>query len=278
MGAMPLRPSMPSPDLWENTKLSIYVVSLLAVGAVMGGFISGLAGFGTALFSLGWWLIVLPTQEAVTVVVIMSLIGGIQGLYEIRKEIRLRRLARFSVPALVGIPLGVYSLVLINLFVLKLIIGLLMVLFGGFSVLRRQAVKLPHSYPMIDIVVGFVSGILGGIAGLSGALPTMWTSLYDWKKHDRRAILQAFNMIILAVVFVFYFIAGMVTPAVLIASAIAFPFTLLGVQLGLYVYRRVNDEQFLLVIIWLILISGLVLISREFITYILSDPAVLTAP
>jgi uncharacterized membrane protein YfcA len=85
-------------------------------------------------------------------------------------------------------------------------------------------------------------------------------------------------MIILAVVFVFYFVAGMVTPAVLIASAIAFPFTLLGVQLGLYVYRRVNDEQFLLVIIWLILISGLVLISREFITYILSDQAVLTTP
>jgi len=207
MGAMPLRPSMPLPDVLESAKLSVYVVSLLAVGAVMGGFISGLAGFGTALFSLGWWLIVLPAQEAVTVVVIMSLIGGIQGLYEIRKEIRLRRLARFSVPALVGIPLGVYSLVLINLFVLKLIIGLLMVLFGGFSVLRRQAVKLPHSYPMIDILVGFVSGILGGIAGLSGALPTMWTSLYDWKKHDRRAILQAFNMIILAVVFVFYFVA-----------------------------------------------------------------------
>jgi hypothetical protein len=28
-------------------------------------------------------------------------------------------------------------------------------------------------------------------------------------------------------------------------------------------YRRVNDKQFLQIIIWLILISGLVLVSRE---------------
>jgi hypothetical protein len=99
----------------------------------------------------------------------------------------------------------------------------------------------------------------------------MWTSLYDWKKQDRRAILQTFNMIILGVVFVLFFINGMVTSAVLIASAIAFPFTFLGVQIGLALYRRVNDEQFLLVIIWLILISGMVLISREFIAFMLSD-------
>jgi len=257
--------------------LSAYAVFVLAVGALTGGFISGLAGFGTALFSLGWWLIVLPPQEAVTVVVIMSLLGGFQGLYEIRNYIRPRRLARFSVPALLGIPLGIYSLALINLLILKLIIGVLMVLFGGFSVLRRQAVKLPQSFPMVDIGIGFIAGILGGIGGLSGALPSMWTSLYDWKKQDRRAILQAFNMLILGVVFVLYLMAGMVTPAVLIASAIAFPFTFLGVQLGLALFRRVNDEQFLLIIFWLILISGMVLISREFIAYILSDSVMSSA-
>jgi len=251
--------------------LSAYAVLFLAIGALTGGFISGLAGFGTALFSLGWWLIVLPPQEAVTVVVIMSLLGGFQGLYEVRNHIRPRRLARFTLPALVGIPLGIFSLALINLFILKLIIGVLLLLFGGFSVLRRQAVKLPQSFPIVDIGIGFISGILGGIGGLSGALPTMWTSLYDWKKQDRRAILQTFNMIILGVVFVLFFINGMVTSAVLIASAIAFPFTFLGVQIGLALYRRVNDEQFLLVIIWLILISGMVLISREFIAFMLSD-------
>jgi len=63
----------------------------------------------------------------------------------------------------------------------------------------------------------------------------------------------------------------------LIASAIAFPFTFLGVQLGLALFRRVNDEQFLLIIFWLILISGMVLISREFIAYILSDSVMSSA-
>jgi uncharacterized membrane protein YfcA len=37
----------------------------------------------------------------------------------------------------------------------------------------------------------------------------------------------------------------------------------LGARLGIMLYRRVNDKQFLQIIIWLILISGLVLVSRE---------------
>ena len=42
---------------------------------ILGGFITGLAGFGTALFALGWWLVVLPPKDAVTVVIILAISG-----------------------------------------------------------------------------------------------------------------------------------------------------------------------------------------------------------
>ena len=40
--------------------MSLFAFALLLLGALAGGFVSGLAGFGTALMALGIWLYVLP--------------------------------------------------------------------------------------------------------------------------------------------------------------------------------------------------------------------------
>ena len=40
-------------------------LALLLVGALAGGFVVGLAGFGSALMALGIWLYVLPPPTAV---------------------------------------------------------------------------------------------------------------------------------------------------------------------------------------------------------------------
>ena len=243
--------------------MSLYTIAMLVIGALAGGFITGLAGFGTALFALGWWLSVMPAMQAVTVVVIMSLVGGVQGLMEVRHVIRPIRLARYVLPALIGVPFGMACLVLINVPILKLIVGCLLIIFGGYSILRQHTPRIKTSFPALDICIGGVGGVLGGLAGLSGAIPTMWVTLHDWNKADRRAVLQPFNMIVLSCVFIIFLIQGMVTLHILFLAMLAVPFTLLGARLGLVLYRRVNDGQFLQIIIWLILISGLVLVSRE---------------
>ncbi|MGB2303083.1 MAG: TSUP family transporter, partial [Candidatus Puniceispirillales bacterium] len=98
--------------------MSLYVSIMLAIGALAGGFINGLAGFGTALLALGWWLAILPPDQAVLIVVIMSLISGIYGLREIRHAIKPIRLARYVVPALIGLPFGMALLALTNLLIL----------------------------------------------------------------------------------------------------------------------------------------------------------------
>ena len=48
--------------------------ALLLFGALAGGFVSGLAGFGTALMALGIWLYVLPPSIAVPLVLIWAVL------------------------------------------------------------------------------------------------------------------------------------------------------------------------------------------------------------
>ena len=52
----------------QDNLLEILTYALLLLGALAGGFVSGLAGFGTALMALGIWLYVLPPSLAVPLV------------------------------------------------------------------------------------------------------------------------------------------------------------------------------------------------------------------
>ena len=44
---------------------------LLLLGALAGGFVSGLAGFGTALMALGIWLYAFPPSVAVPLILLV---------------------------------------------------------------------------------------------------------------------------------------------------------------------------------------------------------------
>src|ERR1700684_384215 len=58
-----------------TVEMTTSALVLLFSGALAGGFVSGLAGFGTALMALGIWLYVLPPSTAVALVVVCSVVG-----------------------------------------------------------------------------------------------------------------------------------------------------------------------------------------------------------
>ncbi|MEO1024921.1 MAG: sulfite exporter TauE/SafE family protein, partial [Pseudomonadota bacterium] len=165
-------------------------------GAAAGGFINGLAGFGTALFALGFFLTVLPPTQAVALVLMLSVVTGVQGVWVVRLAMfdNPRRLMRFLLPALLGIPLGVMSLRFVDVAMLKLVIASFLLIYGGFFMARSTLPKLDRPTPFIDSSVGFLGGFLGGLASLSGALPTMWCALRSWPKAETRAVLQPYNV------------------------------------------------------------------------------------
>ena len=67
--------------------MSVELIVWLVLGAAAGGFINGLASFGTALMSLGVWLQVMPPWQAVAVVAAMSAASG-QSLWLIRRGLK----------------------------------------------------------------------------------------------------------------------------------------------------------------------------------------------
>lgn len=240
-------------------------VAVLLAGAFAGGFINGLAGFGTALLSLGLWLQIMPPPQAVAVVVVMSVVSGLQGLWTVRREIRDRpgRLALFLLPGLVGLPLGVTLLNVISATALKLTIAGFMVAYGGFFTLRRSLPHFDRPTPAIDGGIGFLGGILGGAASLSGALPTMWCAMRPWPKGETRAVLQPYNVGILGGAIVLFALQGLYDRETLLLVALALPGTVIGAQLGIALFHRLSDSQFRRLLILVMFASGMALALRE---------------
>lgn len=241
------------------------IIAYVIAGAAAGGFVNGLAGFGTALMSLGIWLQAMPSEQAVPIVAAMSVISGVQSLWLTRHTLSkgLPRLPRFLIPALVGLPIGTMALSVVDPGVIKLTIAFLMLLYGVFFACKTKLPQFKRDYPLADSTVGFASGLLGGAASLSGVLPTMWCALQPWNKNEVSALLRPFNVTVLGIATTVYAIEGYFTTHTLLMMAIALPSTIIATQIGIALFKRLSDTQFRTLLVWLMLLSAVSLIIRE---------------
>ncbi|WP_297769183.1 sulfite exporter TauE/SafE family protein [uncultured Roseovarius sp.] len=245
--------------------MSLEVSLYVAAGAMAGGLINGLAGFGTALFALGFFLTVMPPVQAVAMVVVLSVATGLQGLWIVRHAIgaNKQRLMRFLVPGIMGIPLGVMVLSVLDARSLKLGVAGFLILYGGYFSLRTHLPRFERPTPVWDMIVGFSGGVLGGAASLSGALPMMWCALRPWPKAETRAVLQPFNVMVLTLTAAALAMKGAYTPQTLTYLALALPSAMVSAQIGIAIFKRLPDAAFRRLLIAMTFISGAVLLARE---------------
>ena len=220
----------------ENITLELLLY--LAAGAALGGYVNGLAGFGTGLMSLGIWLQVMTVEQAVPVVAAMSVASGVQSLWLTRQGVKtgLYRLPRFLVPALIGLPVGAWLLNWIDAAHLKLAVAFFMLFYTAFFLLRG---KLSKAFTKERPV--------------------------SWDKFQTSAVLRPYNVVILTLAFVWYLVAGHVSFMTWIFTAIAFPVTLIFSCLGVATFRRLTDTMFRNVLVALMVVSAFSILAREFL-------------
>lgn len=239
--------------------MTLDAILFITLGAFAGGFINGLAGTGTALFALGFFLAAINPISAVAVVSLMSVVTGVQGLWIVREALtkNVPRLMRFIIPGLLGVPVGISLLSFIDADTLKLVIGVLLLVYGGFFSFRANLPKFERRTPVLDSIIGLIGGVLGGMASLSGALVVIWLSMRPWPKAETRAVLQPFNMSVLFTTTVMLWWRGAYTTPTLTAFLIALPTSMVAAQIGIVVFRRISDNIFRRLLIGLSLLLGL---------------------
>jgi uncharacterized membrane protein YfcA len=229
--------------------------ALLFVGAVAGGFVSGLAGFGTALMALGIWLHAMPPSVAVPLVLICSVIAQTFTLPSMWRGFDLTLVWPFVIGGLAGVPIGTTLVAHADPRVFRLTVGIFLLVFPV-ALYFSKPMAITFGGKWADAAIGFAGGILGGLAGLSGPLPILWASVRGWSKDERRGVFQIFNIAILFAALCLQAADGLVGRAALWFSVLAFPGTLLGSFLGARLYHVLSDRHFRDIVLGLLLLSG----------------------
>jgi len=240
--------------------MTVAAYAILLFGALAGGFVSGLAGFGTALMALGIWLWVLPPQVAVPLVLICSVIAQMSTLRSIWNSIDFSLVWPFVIGGLIGVPLGTRLIAHADPAVFKLTVGIFLLIFPAALYFQRRSMAITFGGKAADGAIGFAGGILGGLAGLSGPLPILWASIRGWSKEERRGIFQIFNTAVLAASLVMQIATGFVKVEVYWLALIAFPGTIIGAWLGARIYHALSDRHFGDIVLGLLFLSGLGLV------------------
>jgi uncharacterized protein len=220
----------------------------LFLGALAGGFVTGLAGFGTGLVALGIWLYVLPPSIAVSLVIICSIVAQTSALPSVWRAIDFKLVWPFLIGGLAGVPLGTMLIAHADPNVFKLTVGVLLLVFP--TALYFNRAPLAWSF----------GGILGGLAGLSGPIPTLWASVRGWGKDERRGVFQTFNWTILTASLCVQAGTGLITREVAWFALLALPGTIFGAWLGARTYRVLSDKNFRDIVLGLLFLSGIGLV------------------
>lgn len=241
------------------TDPSLYL-PLLITGAFLAAFAIGAVGFADALILNAVWLHIMEPAAAIPLVVACGVIMHGIPLYKLRKTLDFSHLWPFVLCGVIGVPLGTWALEHLEPDIFRTAIGMMLVGYGLWMLLRPQSSIGETGGRAADGLVGLSGGFMGGFAGLSGLFPTLWVGARGWPKNRQRGTYQPFILVMHGVGIATFAASGMITWRTGRDFLWCFPAILVGLWVGLKVYPYLNDQVFRRVILGLILLSGVTLL------------------
>jgi uncharacterized protein len=234
-------------------------LGILWLGGFLGAVASGGAGFAFALVAASVWLHVFDPVHTALLVLVCSTLLQLGTIWPLIPHIQVRRLWPFVAGGLAGIPLGVVLLTYTSPDALKMAVGLFLAAFGLYVLLAPRLPVIAAGGRAADAAVGFAGGILGGLGGYSGVLPTIWTQLRGWPKTEARAIYQPFIIVAQIATMILVGAVALDKAGILLLLAVL-PALLVGGWVGWRLYGHLDERRFRQFLALLLVVSGLTLV------------------
>lgn len=239
--------------------IPLETLEFLWLGALIGGIAAGASGFAFGLAASAIWLHKIDPMHSAILITASGVLLHCTTLWPLRRHIEFSRLSPFVIGGVIGVPIGVYLLAYTDAATLKVALGIFLVAFGTYALLAPKLPSFTAGGRTADGAIGFIGGILGGIGGYSGVLPTIWTQLRGWSKEMARAVYQPYVIVIQAIT-----VAGILLVAFdrtsLVLFAAILPPVLLGTWIGWQLFGKLDDRRFRQALAVLLIVSGATLV------------------
>jgi uncharacterized protein len=192
-----------------------------------------------------------------------TLFGQILSIGTVRRGLDAGLIWPFVAGGILGVPLGVALLPHLDPRAFKLGVGVLLLIWCPAMLMARELPRITGGGRFADGVVGWIGGIMCGIAGLNGPAPTLWTTLRGWGRDRQRAVFQTFSLVTQTLTIAAYLATGIIQAGSAWLFAVVLPAMLIPTLIGARLYRSFTDTGFRRVVLGLLGLSGVILVATS---------------
>ncbi|ANF81377.1 sulfite transporter TauE/SafE [Acinetobacter sp. NCu2D-2] len=228
------------------------------LGSICAGFVQGLTGFAFALVAMSFWVWVLPPQLAAPLTVFASVWSHLISLRQEPKSGLSKKhlVLPYIVAGLIGVPLGTYLLHIVPSELFKMILGIFLLCWCPIMLFKPQFAVIQRSNRLADTFIGWIGGILGGLGGFCGAIPSAWVMLKQLPKQQQRYILRHFNFAIQIFTLITYLLNQTINMSHIYYLPILMVFVSIPAILGAKLFYKISEITFNRLVLGLLFCSG----------------------
>ena len=240
--------------------VTVFQLGLFLGATFFAALVAGVTGFAFALIAAAVWLHVLTPLQTATLTIGYGLIVQGYGFWKMRHAFSWSRVWPYIAGGAPGVAIGIQVLRWANPAHMRMGIASFLVLYSIYS-LARPALKPIQAGALADIAVGFLSGVLGAMAGFPGIIIVIWCTLRGWPRDVQRGVFQPVSVAMLSMSAVALGVTGSISVGTMTLFLIGLPALALGTWAGFKLYGRIDEEGFRKIVLWLLLAAGLFLLA-----------------
>lgn len=240
----------------QNTYL--FIATLIAY------FVKGITGFGNTLVMSPLFSFVVSNRITTPIDLILSIPTNAYIAWRNRKSISLRIVIPLSLMLLAGTIPGVFLLKVGNDWVLKAILGIVVIGMAIEMLTRKNTennIKKRNNAALL-VIIGVLAGIMAGLYGI-GALLVAYINRTTDNRSEFRANICCVFLVDNVFRFILYLVTGILNKEIFYMSLWLFPAVILGMIIGIKVDARMKETEVKNTVIVLLIISGATLLLKS---------------
>ncbi|HEX4640116.1 MAG TPA: sulfite exporter TauE/SafE family protein [Chthoniobacterales bacterium] len=245
------------------------VVALFFLLAFLSEIAGTVAGFGSSVFFVPLASFFFDFREVLALTSVLHVFSNAAKLVLFGRHVQWRLLLLLGIPSAICVIVGAYLSARLEFKFIELVLGLFLIWFSVFFLLRPRARISPN--PVNAVAAGGIAGFLAGLIGTGGAIRGLALGALDLQKNVFVATSAAIDSGVDFSRMIVYLRSGylspelywFVPPLLLVAFA--------GSYAGKLLLNRIEQRNFRRIVLILVLLIGLTTLGGFIRTYITSQ-------
>lgn len=237
-------------DDWIILVLIVLVASLLQTST----------GYGFSIVGTPFLLLIYSAHTAIQINIILSLCLSVFMIFKIGKEVDKPLLVRLIKGSMIGLFLGLFIYLYLDIRLLKIAVGGLILILTVLLILKLTVKRTRNG----DFLTGGISGLLTTSIGVPGPPLLLYFSGVGTDKATLRSTTLAYYLFVYFVSLVMQISFGCTNKEVWVSSLVAVPPLFVGILLGQWLFKWISQKTFRFITYVILLFTGGYLLITSF--------------